>query len=188
MKKSFCLSALYGVIFLQAVFRLCETVLDDRHVPSPSWPDPALLETAVKFRTSALSESARIKVSGARLWRLAQFRRCFAGTAHLAFRRVQNLARTISISRSTSQRHTVPPLSNTSPDLTTLTAESTESHTFFFGTGGSAGTLYARTRIKWMIGRLVRGLGRERNVVSNMFDRQVTVQGGKCNSEPASVR
>lgn len=73
----------------------------------------------------------------------------------------------ISISRLVSQRHTVPPLSNTSPDLTTLTAESTESHTFFFGTGGSAGTLYARTM--WMIGRLARVLRRVKTV-SSMFD------------------
>jgi hypothetical protein len=75
----------------------------------------------------------------------------------------------ISISRSITQRHTVPPLSNTSPDLTTSTAESTESHTFFFGTGASARTVYART--KWMIGRLARDLGPVRKVVSSMFER-----------------
>jgi hypothetical protein len=91
----------------------------------------------------------------------------------------------ISTPRLVSQRHTVPPLSNTSPDLTTLTAESTESHTFFFGTGGSTGTLYART--KWMIGRLARELWREKTV-SSMFDEQVTSREGEvCGNEPTSV-
>jgi hypothetical protein len=94
----------------------------------------------------------------------------------------------ISISRWIAQRHTVPPLSNTSPDLTTSTAESTESHTFFFGTGASARTVYART--KWMIGRLARDLGPVRKVVSNMFEGlgQVTRREVEMRAnEPTSV-
>ena len=72
MKISFCLSALYGVIFLQnETFQPCEAKLGNRHVPRPSWPDPALLETAIKFRTSPLVASAPIKVSEVGVWRLA---------------------------------------------------------------------------------------------------------------------
>jgi hypothetical protein len=65
----------------------------------------------------------------------------------------------------------VPPLSSTSPDLTALTAASTESHTFFFGGCESTGTEYART--KWTTRRLLRGLGRESNVVKSMFRDEV---------------
>jgi hypothetical protein len=39
--------------------------LSNAHVPSPNWPEPALLETAVRFRTSPLAASAPIKVSEA---------------------------------------------------------------------------------------------------------------------------
>ena len=88
-----------------------------------------------------------------------------------------------------AQRHAVPPLSNTSPDLTTSTAESTESHTFFFGTGASARTVYART--KWMIGRVARDLvGPVRKDVSSMFEGvgQVTRREAEMRAnEPTSV-
>ncbi len=80
----------------------------------------------------------------------------------------------ISIPQWITQWHTVPPLSNTSPDLTTSTAESTESH-IFFGTGASARTVYVRT--KWIIGRLARDLGRVRRVVNSMFEGLGQVTG-----------
>lgn len=168
MKISFCLSALYGVTFLhnETCFQLCEAKLGISHTKSK------------------LARPGIVR-DGSQVPHVSSCSKCTDQGVWVAFSMVPPGLRAdsppgvpqrpkpgviISISRLIAQPHTVPPLSNTSPDLTTSTAESTESHTFFFGTGASTGTVYART--KWMIGRLARDLGPVRKVVSSMlFER-----------------
>jgi hypothetical protein len=72
-----------------------------------------------------------------------------------------------------------PPLRTTSPDWTSLTASSTESHTFLFFGNGAFTTLYARKlRLSCVVGIALRGdaqsvrgrIGRRRIVLNILVD------------------
>lgn len=120
----------------------CGVVNFELYIPRPESPAPALLETPTRFFTSLRFAKAPSNVSIRPCQRVHSHPHgCVK--AYQEYQRVQSLrARSAQLSVVTDLKN-VPPHSNVSPDFTSLTASSTESHILdVLGTGKSVGMLY----------------------------------------------